>query len=72
MQLAAVQENVGSCWVQIRLRSGGENSAQEKVSEILKLGDKDKVVGILALGYAKNYPKPHTLEDIDWSRVEEI
>lgn len=72
MQLEAADKNIGSCWVQIRLRSNEEVMSETKVREILDLSDKDRIVGILALGYPENEVKPHTLDEIDWSKVQEV
>ena len=72
MQLEAADKNLGSCWVQIRLRTNEGESSEEKVQKLLNLSDKDRVVGILALGYPEKEVKAHSLEEIDWSKVQEV
>ena len=72
MQLEAADKNLGSCWVQIRLRTNEEKSSESEVQKLLNLSDKDRVVGILALGYPEKEVKAHSLEEIDWSKVQEV
>ena len=72
MQLEAADKNLGSCWVQIRLRTNEGKSSEGKVQKLLNLSDKDRVVGILALGYPEKEVKAHSLEEIDWSKVQEV
>ncbi len=72
MQLEAADKNLGSCWVQVRLRTNEGKSSEEKVQKLLNLSDKDRVVGILALGYPEKEVKAHSLEEIDWSKVQEV
>ena len=70
MHLMAASLDIASCWVQIHLRktADGRNSEQV-VKDIIGVDDYFRVVGILALGIAKNEVKPHALEDIDKSRI---
>ena len=72
MQLEAADKNLGSCWVQIRLRTNEGKSSESEVQKLLNLSDKDRVVGILALGYSEKEVKAHSLEEIDWSKVQEV
>lgn len=72
MQLEAADKDLGSCWVQVRLRTNEGKSSEEKVQKLLNLSDKDRVVGILALGYPEKEVKAHSLEEIDWSKVQEV
>ena len=72
MQLEAADKNLGSCWVQIRLRTSEGEPSEGKVQKLLNLSDKDRVVGILALGYPEKEVKAHSLEEIDWSKVQEV
>ena len=72
MQLEAADKNLGSCWVQIRLRTNEGEPSEGKVQKLLNLSDKDRVVGILALGYPEKEVKAHSLEEIDWSKVQEV
>ena len=70
MHLMAASLDVGSCWVQIHLRqtSDGKDS-EEVVKDIIGVDDYFRVVGILALGMPAVEVKPHTLEDMDKSRI---
>ena len=70
MHLMAASLNVGSCWVQIHLRKtkSGEDS-EKAVKDIVGIDDYFRVVGILSLGMPDGEVKPHTLEDIDKSKI---
>ena len=72
MQLEAADKNLGSCWVQIRLRTNEGKSSESEVQKLFNLSDKDRVVGILALGYPEKEVKVHSVEEIDWSKVQEV
>ena len=69
MHLMASSIDVGSCWVQIHLRSKDGRDAEEVVRDILKIDDYYRIVGIMALGHSDNIPSPHTLEDIDKGKI---
>ena len=70
MHLMAASIDVGSCWIQIRLRKSGDGEDAEKlVRDIVKIDDFYRVVGILALGIPKGEVKGHTLEDMDKNKV---
>ena len=69
MHLMATELDLGSCWVQVHLRSKGGNDAEEVVKEILKLDPQYRVVGILALGHSDDIPEPHTLDVMDKDKI---
>ncbi|MDO5859652.1 nitroreductase family protein [Methanobrevibacter sp.] len=70
MHLMASSIDVGSCWVQIHLRKTGDGKdSEEVVKEIVGIDDYFRVVGILALGVPDDEVKPHTLDDIDKSKI---
>ncbi len=70
MNLMAVEQGIGSCWVQMHLRSSlSGNDAEANVRELFSLPEQFRVVGALALGIAETEPKPHTLGEIDWKKV---
>ena len=69
MHLMATELGLGSCWVQIHLRSKDGRDAEEVVRDILKIDDHYRIVGIMALGHSDNIPSPHTLEDIDKGKI---
>ncbi len=55
MMLAAEEQNLGCCWVQIHLRTDAQGlDAEANVREILGLPEKYRVVGFLALGNTQN------------------
>ena len=73
MMLTAEEQGVGSCWVQIHLRSSlSGRDAEAKVREILSVPEKYRIAGILALGVPAEEAKPHTPEDADWSKVHRV
>ncbi len=69
MHLMATELDLGSCWVQVHLRSKDGVDAEEVVKEILKLDPQYRVVGILALGHSDNIPEPYTLDVIDKNKI---
>ena len=69
MHLMATEMGLGSCWVQIHLRKKDGIYAEEVVRDILKVDDHYRISGILALGHSDDIPKPHSLDDIDKSKV---
>lgn len=70
MHLMAASLDIGSCWVQIHLRENDEGKdSEEVVKDITGLDDYFRIVGILALGIPDGDVKPHTLEDMDKSKI---
>ncbi|MBR2558477.1 MAG: nitroreductase family protein [Methanobrevibacter sp.] len=69
MHLMATDLGLGSCWVQIHLRSKDGVDAEEIVRDILQIDDYYRVVGILALGVPESVPEPHGLEDMDKNKI---
>ena len=69
LHLAATNLGIGSCWVQIHMRKRDGTYAEEIVRDIVKIDDHYRIAGILALGHSDNIPKPHTLEDLDKSKI---
>jgi nitroreductase len=69
MHLMATELDLGSCWVQIHLRSRDGKDSEELVRDILKIDDHYRIVGIMALGHSEDIPKPHTLDDIDKNKI---
>ena len=54
MMLAAEEQNLGCCWVQLHLRSSADGKdAEDNAREILGLQQNFRIVGFLALGYGK-------------------
>ncbi len=69
MHLMATELGLGSCWVQVHLRSKDKTSSEEVVREILKIDSHYRIVGILAIGRSDDIPKPHTLNELDKNKI---
>lgn len=70
MHLMADSLGVGSCWIQGRLREAPDGSTTEDyVRRIIGFPASLRLEAILSLGMPEVHPQPHTLEDVDWSRV---
>ena len=70
MQLAAEEEGLGSCWVQIRLRKDAdENSADENVKSLLGLPAHYAVLSIVAIGHKERESKPFDEEKMQWEKI---
>ena len=70
MQLAAEEQGLGSCWVQIRLRSDAEgNAADENVKALLGLPPHYAVLSILGVGHKERESKPFDEEKMQWEKV---
>lgn len=69
MHLMATDLGIGSCWVQIHLRTKDGNDSEEIVRDILKIDDHYRIVGIMALGHSDDIPKAHDLGDIDRNKI---
>ena len=66
MMLAAQDLGLGSCWVQIRLRSSlTGRSAEENVRQLLGIPEGYAVEAILALGYPDRELPGHTADELD-------
>ena len=69
MHLMATDLGLGSCWVQIHLRSRDGADAEGIVRDILQIDDQYRIVGILALGIPQTMPEAHTLDDLDKGKI---
>ena len=70
MQLAAEEQGLGSCWVQIRLRQDAVgNSADENVKSLLGLPAHYAVLSIVAVGHKERDSKPFDEEKMQWEKV---
>ena len=69
MHLMATELGLGSCWVQIHLRSRDGVDSEGIVRDILKIDEHYRIVGILALGHSDDIPEAHTLDDIDKNKI---
>lgn len=69
MHLMATELDIGSCWVQIHLRSKDGKDSEEVVRDILKIDSHYRIVGMLALGYSDDIPQAHDESDLDKSKI---
>lgn len=69
MHLMATELGLGSCWVQIHLRSKNGKDSEELVRDILKIDDHYRIVGIMALGHSDDIPPAHEPADVDKDKV---
>ena len=69
MHLAASTLNLGSCWVQVRLRAAADGrSCEEFLREALGFPPNFKAEAILALGVPQRSPSPHDLQKLNLSK----
>jgi len=69
IQLAATAFGLGSCWIQIRGNSHGDEPAENYVKRLLNIPEKYRVECLIALGYPAEEKAPHTEEKVRWDRV---
>ena len=70
MQLAAEEEGLGSCWVQIRLRKDAEgNSADGNVKSLLALPEHYAVLSVVAIGHKERESRPFDEEKMQWEKI---
>nr|WP_314381821.1 nitroreductase family protein [uncultured Campylobacter sp.] len=70
MHLAASALNLGSCWVQVRLRAAADGrSCEEFLREVLGFPTNFKAEAILALGVPQRSPSPHDLQKLNLSKI---
>jgi nitroreductase len=70
IQLEAESQELGSCWVQIRVRKYSENQiAGEYIAALLDIPHNYEVLAIIAVGYKTSTSENYTLESLNYSRV---
>ena len=70
MHLAASALNLGSCWVQVRLRAAADGrSCEEFLREALGFPPNFKAEAILVLGVLQRSPSPHDLQKLNLSKI---
>lgn len=70
IQLAAVNLDVGSCWVQLRLREdSNHNDAEQNARNILNIDENYRIVGIMALGVSDITREGKTIDDLDYDKI---
>ena len=70
MHLAASALNLGSCWVQVRLRAAADRrSSEEFLREALDFPLNFKAEAILALGVPQQSPSPHDPQKLNLAKI---
>lgn len=69
IQLEAVRLGLGSTWIQIRLREGGDGSSEDAFRKKLGIPDGYGVLNVIAVGHGAEEKSPHTDADMDFSKV---
>ncbi|WP_251421392.1 nitroreductase family protein [Veillonella agrestimuris] len=73
IMLQAESLGLGSCWVQMHLRSDANGvDAEDNVRRMLGVSSEQRIVGVLGVGYNAFAMKPKTMNDVDMSRVHWI
>ena len=71
MHLMADALGIGSCWLQVRLRTtpDGTRETQAVIRELLGIPEKCSVLAILTLGMPASHPAPHTVEELPLNKI---
>ncbi len=70
MHLMATDLELGSCWVQCRLRQSSDGkSAEEYVRNLLSIPENYCVEAILALGIPESFPQPNNLNQLKTEKL---
>ena len=69
VQLEAERLGLGSTWVQMRLRTNGDKSAEAEVRSALGIPDHYGVLCLLAIGHKDEVKPPRKLDAADWART---
>ena len=69
VQLEAEHLGLGSTWVQMRLRTNGDRSAEDEVRKTLGIPENYGVLCLLAIGHKDEFKQPRQLDTADWTRT---
>lgn len=71
MHLMADALGVGSCWLQVRLRTApdGTRETQSVIRELLGIPEKYSVMAILTLGMPASHPGARTVDDLPLDKI---
>jgi len=70
LHLAAESLELGSCWIQIRMRMHDQTkTAQEYVQELLNIPGNLNVESMIAIGYPAESKPPHRKENLQYEKV---
>lgn len=69
IQLAASEQGLVSCWIQIRKRKNNNGDSEGIVKDILNIPEKYSVLSIITLGYRDEEKRPYDDKDYDFSKL---
>jgi nitroreductase len=70
LHLAAESLELGSCWIQIRMRMHDQTkTSQEYVQKLLNIPDNLNVESMIAIGYPAESKPPHRKENLQYEKV---
>lgn len=70
LQLTAQSLGLGSCWVQVRLRTSADGAdAEANVRRILALPDPLRVLSVIAIGHPAEHPPAHGAASLDRGKL---
>ena len=70
LHLAAASLELGSCWIQIRMRMHDQTkTAQKYVQELLNIPENLNVESMIAIGYPAESKPPHRKENLPYEKV---
>jgi len=70
IHLAAADLDLGSCWVQIRMRGHSEGrSASDYITDLLNLPKGLEVLSLIAIGYPAEEKAPHARDSLEVNKV---
>ena len=70
LQLAAEEDGLGSCWVQMRLRKDADgNLAEDNVRSLLGIPAHYAVLSIVGIGHKAREAQPFDEENMQWDKV---
>ena len=73
MNLMAVDQGIGACWVQMHMRKDADGAdAEANVREILSAPGNYRVVGVLSLGIADQQRPANSPDELDFSKVHTL
>ena len=69
IQLQAEDLGLGSCWIQIRNRSLGDEATEDLVREMLEIPDNMAILCAVTIGHKDEERKPFDEEKMLWEKV---
>lgn len=73
MHLMATELNIGSCWIQCRLRNNTNYTAEDYIQNLFNIPKRYSVLAILSLGKCEDSLwKEHSLDEKDIKRIHKI